>query len=130
MTGVETVRSIYALARAGDWDGVEQLLSPDLVIHEPPSLPFGGEWRGRDALRRLFAAVMGLWDAPSVETETIVGDDAHVVALLRFTMTSKATGRTFSQPVAEVSRLAGGLVTNMRIHYFDSAEVAREAAAH
>ncbi len=129
MTGVETVTAIYARARAGDWDGVEQLLSPDLVIHEPPSLPYGGEWRGRDALRRLFAKVMGYWDAPGVEPISIVGDDTHVVALLRFTMTSRATGETFTQPVAEVSTLAGGLVTEMRIHYFDSAEVARQAGA-
>lgn len=129
MTGPEIVGAIYARARTGDWASVEELLSPDLVIHEPPSLPFGGEWRGRDALQRLFAKVMGYWDAPNVQIDAIVGDDTHVVALLRFTMTSRATGRTFTQNVAEVSVLQGGVVTEMRIHYFDSAEVAREAGA-
>lgn len=127
MSGVALVETLYARARAGDWDGVEALLSPDLVIHEPPSLPFGGDWTGRDALRRLFARVMGRWDDPRVEIETIVGDDRHVVALLRFTMTSKVTGRTFTQPVAEVSVIEAGLIRKMRIHYFDTNEVVREA---
>lgn len=127
MSGVALVETLYARARAGDWDGVEALLSPDLVIHEPASLPFGGDWTGRDALRRLFARVMGTWNDPRVEVETIVGDDRYVVALLRFTMTSKVTGRTFTQPVAEVSVIEAGLIREMRIHYFDTTEVAREA---
>lgn len=127
MSGVALVRTLYARAGSGDWDGAEELLSPDLVIHEPPSLPFGGDWTGRDALRRLFARVMGIWESPQVEIESIVGDDVHVVALLRFTMTSKATGRTFTQPVAEVSVIEDGVIREMRIHYFDTAEVAREA---
>jgi ketosteroid isomerase-like protein len=127
VSGVALVRTLYARAGSGDWDGAEELLSPDLVIHEPPSLPFGGDWTGRDALRRLFARVMGIWESPQVEIESIVGDDVHVVALLRFTMTSKAKGRTFTQPVAEVSVIEDGVIREMRIHYFDTAEVAREA---
>lgn len=129
MTGVEIVTAIYAHARTGDWQAVEALMAPDLVIHEPPSLPFGGPWRGRDALQRLFATVMGTWDAPGVVVDTIVGDDRHVVALLRLTMTSRHSGRTFTQPVAEVSTITDGLVTEMRIHYFDTVEVAHEAGA-
>ena len=50
-----------------------------------------------------------------------------MVALLHFTMTSKVTGRTFTQPVAEVSVIEAGLIREMRIHYFDTSEVAREA---
>jgi ketosteroid isomerase-like protein len=129
MTGVALVEAVYARARTGDWAAVEQLLSPDLVIHEPPSLPFGGAWTGRDALQRLFARVMGTWDNPGVAIDAIVGDERHVVALLRFTMTSRVTGRTFTQNVAEVSLVEDGLIREMRIHYFDAAEVAREAGS-
>lgn len=128
MTGVALVEALYARARAGDWNGVEALLSPDLVIHEPPSLPFGGDWTGRDALQRLFARVMGTWENPRVDIDAIVGDERHVVALLRFTMTSRVSGRTFTQHVAEVSVIDAGLIVEMRIHYFDTAEVAREAS--
>jgi len=126
---VALIRSLYDRAHVGDWDGVETLLSDDLVIHEAASLPFGGEYRGRDALRRLYGIVMGYWDKPMVEIYKIVGDDTHVVALMNFTMTSKITGDTFTQKMAEVSTVEDGLVTEMRIHYYDTAEVARQAGS-
>lgn len=123
------MRDIYAYAGQGAWDRVEAHLSDKLVIHEPASLPYGGEWRGRDALRRLYADVMGYWSDPSVQVRSVVGDETWAVAILDFTMTSKATGERFTMPVAEVSRAEGGKIVEMRIHYFDTAEVARQAGA-
>jgi ketosteroid isomerase-like protein len=120
-TALDLTRQIYTLAGQGRWDEVEQLLSEDLVIHKPESLPYGGEWRGRDALRRLYTKVMTHWADPSVELRTIVGDEEHAVALLDFTMTSRATGDRFTMPVAEASRAEGGNIVEMRIHYFDTA---------
>lgn len=124
---VALIRRLYDRAHVGDWDGVETMLSDDLVIHEAASLPFGGEYRGRDALRRLYGIVMGYWDKPNVEIYSIVGDDTHVVALMNFTMTSKITGNSFTQKMAEVSTVENGLVTEMRIHYYDTAQVAAQA---
>jgi ketosteroid isomerase-like protein len=120
-TALTLMREIYTLAGQGRWDEAEQLLSEDLVIHEPESLPYGGEWRGRDALRRLYAEVMTYWADPSVELRTIVGDEEWAVALLDFTMTSRTTGQRFTMPVAEASGAVGGKIVEMRIHYFDTA---------
>jgi ketosteroid isomerase-like protein len=124
---VAILTALYGKAHIGDWDGVAAYLSDDLVIHEAASLPFGGEYRGRAALRQLYGIVMAYWDSPSVDVYSIVGDETHVVALMNFTMTSKLTGNTFTQKMAEVSTLADGLVTEMRIHYYDTAQVAAEA---
>jgi len=123
----DLLRRVYAAAGVRDWATVASLCADDLVIHEPMSLPFGGAYRGRDALRRLFTVVMDYWDDPQVTVNAVVGDDTHAAVLLTFTMTSKLTGRTFTQSVAETARSEDGLVTEMRIHYFDTTEVAREA---
>jgi hypothetical protein len=48
---------------------------------------------------------------------------------MNFTMTSKVTGDTFTRKMAEVSTVENGLVTEMRIHYYDAAEVARQAGS-
>lgn len=124
---VATVRHFYELARAGDWDKAEALLSDDLVIYEAMSLPFGGEWCGKDAFRRLVEAVMSHWLDPEVIIDAIIGDEQYAVAIIRFTMTSKATGERFVEHVSEVSRISDGQIVEMRIHYFDTAEVARQA---
>lgn len=120
---------MYAHVHEGDWAAVETFMADDFVIHEPASLPYGGEWRGKDALRRLYAHVMGYWSDPHVEWDELVGGERFTVALLRFTMTSKATGERFTQSVSEVTRFEHGKMAEMRIHYFDAAEVARQAGA-
>ena len=49
--------AVYAAAGARDWDTAESLLHPDFVLYEADSLPFAGEWRGKDALQRCAAAM-------------------------------------------------------------------------
>jgi ketosteroid isomerase-like protein len=124
---VALIRKLYADAGTGKWDEVAAVMSDNFVIHEPASLPFGGSYHGRDALQRLFGIVMATWIDPAVEIDAIVGDESHVVALLRFTMTSRHSGRRFTQHVSEVSRIEDGKVAEMRVHYFDAAEITREA---
>ena len=121
MTPLETSRILYAHVAAGDWDAVDAMLTDDFVIYEPESLPYGGEWRGRDALRRLYAHVMGYWENPKVEWLELVGGETYAVALLRFGMTARATGKRIDTTVSEVTRFDGDRIADMRIHYFDTA---------
>ncbi|CAN1522405.1 SnoaL-like domain containing protein [Sphingomonadaceae bacterium] len=119
---------MYAHVQQGDWDIVENFFADDFLIYEPPSLPYGGEWHGKDALRRLYAHVMAYWEAPKVEWIDLLGSETYTVALLHFSMTSRASGERFSQHVTEVTRFNSyGKMTEMRIHYFDAGEVARIA---
>ena len=129
MNPVELVRTVYALAGRGAWDELEQHLSPELVIHEAACLPFGGQWHGRDALRRLYTTVMAYWEEPRVRTLCIAGDGDRVVAVLDFTMRAPRSQRIVNQMVCEVSRVAGDQIVEMRVLYFDAAAIARELAA-
>lgn len=128
-TPLEASRALYDHVRRGEWAAAEAFFTEDFVIHEPASLPYGGEWRGRDALQRLYRRVMELWIEPQVEWIDLIGGEAHTVALLRFAMTSPVTGRRMTQMVAEVTEFAEPLgdpplMRAMRIHYFDTAELA------
>lgn len=117
---------MYAHVERGEWDRVAGFMAEDFVIHEPSSLPYGGEWRGRDALQRLYAHVMGYWIDPAVAWLELLGGERHAVALLHFTVTAPGTGNRFSQHIAEVTTFADdGLMQSMRIHYFDTGEMAR-----
>jgi ketosteroid isomerase-like protein len=128
MTPLELSRELYAYVQKGEWGRVEEFMADDFVIHEPPSLPYGGEWRGKDALQRLYAHVMAYWADPKVEWIDLLGGEGHSVALLRFSMTSRVSGERFSQHVTEVTQFnPDGKIAEMRIHYFDPAEVARKA---
>jgi ketosteroid isomerase-like protein len=127
VTAVETLQTVYALAGQRDWKAVQDYLADDFTLYEAASVPFAGEWRGKDGMERASAAVMGTWDNPSVEILEIVGGETWAVVILNFTMTSKKTGRTFTQTVNEAAKVVDGKVTELRIHYFDTAEIAAEA---
>ena len=118
---------IYAAAREGRWDDLADRVTEDITNYAEGSLPYGGEWTGRDAFQRLYPAVMGSWDDPETETLEIAGGDAWVLSAIRLTMTSKKTGRRFSQTVCEAGTFDGNKLKDLRIHYFDAAEVAAEA---
>ena len=127
MTPLEASKAMYAAVAKGDWDTVASFMAEDLVIHEPASLPYGGEWRGRDALKNLYAHVMGYWENPVVTWQELVGGEQHAVALLHFTVTAKSSGKRFSTHIAEVTRFdAAGKMASMRIHYFDTAEMVQQ----
>ncbi|MEL7447226.1 MAG: nuclear transport factor 2 family protein [Pseudomonadota bacterium] len=123
----ELLSAVYAAAGARDWDKVESLLHPDFVLYEAECLPFGGEWRGQDALQRCAAAMYSTWAEAKVDIHDITGGDTWAVTVLTLTMTSKRTGETFSQTVNEAGTFEDGLLKELRIHYFDAAEVAAKA---
>ena len=123
----EMLSAVYAAAGARDWDTVESLIHPDFVLYEAECLPFGGEWRGKDALQRCAAAMYGTWADAKVDIHDITGGDSWAVTVLTLTMTSKRTGETFSQTVNEAGSFEDGLLKELRIHYFDAAEVAAKA---
>lgn len=117
----ELIRLIFTHSGRAEWERLEPHFAEDMVIHEPKSLPYGGEWRGRDALHRLYAHVMHFWDDPEVAVEAVTESENHAVAVLRFTLTARATGRRIETHVTEVSRMENGKLAEMRIHYFDTA---------
>jgi len=121
------VRRLYENARVGDWEAVAASMADDLVIHEAPALPYGGEWRGRHALRDLYTAVVGHFDAPVIEQDALTSDGVgNVVALVRLTTTSRRSGERVVHRIAEVNRVVQGKVVEMRIFYFDEALVLAE----
>lgn len=123
----QLLSEIYALAGARDWDGVAERCAPDFTVFEAPSVPFGGEWTGRDALQRVATAMYATWESASVQIHEITGGEEWAVVVLTLTMTSKRTGRTFSQTINEAGRFEDGLLKELRVHYFDTVQIAREA---
>jgi hypothetical protein len=50
MTPPDVAEKMFALIDLGDLSSLSDRAADGFVIHEQSVLPFGGEWRGRDAL--------------------------------------------------------------------------------
>ena len=123
----ELLAMVYATAGTRDWDAAAALIHPDFVLYEANCLPFAGEWRGKDALQRCAAAMYGTWAEAKVEILDITGGETHAVAVIRLTMHPKDGSAPFVQTVCEAGNFEDGLLKELRIHYFDAAEVAARA---
>jgi len=57
----EVVKRFYCCVREGDIGGllalVDEEFSPDVVLHEPESLPYGGLHEGRDRVKQLLSGL-------------------------------------------------------------------------
>lgn len=119
-TSTEQNRSIiegfYAAGTRGDIETMMDCLADDVVICEPPYLPFGGEYHGKDGLFAIFAAVAELADVAQFKIHYIVVDGDRAVAFGGFPLND--TGR-FTH-FAEETRLVDGKIAEIRIYYYDA----------
>ena len=110
------VAELYESTGAGDFDTAESLLTDDFFIIEAEGLPMAGEYRGKTALRGLYAHVFGTLKVADLEPEGMsVGGD-YVVNLISFRFENPDLA---SAQLAEVFRFRGDKVCEIRPYYFD-----------
>jgi len=122
MSAESVVRDLYARIAVGDFPGVVELLSEDVVFVQAASLPFGGEWRGHDGFVRMAERITAAWPgfqaAPRVFLESGSGEVAVVVQL---------TGDGLDMPMIELWTVSGDRITRCQPFYFDTGAAARTA---
>jgi ketosteroid isomerase-like protein len=106
-----------------DLDLLATAFHPDVVVHEPASLPYAGDWCGLDGIERLFRAMRATWSELSVDglQAAMTGDTVFMTCNLR--LTARSTGRPLTQPFAEVLHFEDGRLIEGRPFYFDTAAI-------
>ena len=110
------VAELYASTGAGDFDTAERLLTDDFFIIEAEGLPMAGEYRGKTALRGLYAHVFGTLKVADLEPEGMSVGGEYVVNLISFRFENPDLA---SAQLAEVFRFRGDKVCEIRPYYFD-----------
>ncbi|CAD5299340.1 conserved hypothetical protein [Bosea sp. 62] len=106
-----------------DLDLLATAFHPDVVVHEPASLPYAGDWRGLGGIGRLFRTMREIWSDLSVDglQPAKTGDTVFMSCTLR--LTARINGRTITQPFAEVLRFEDGRLIEGTPFYFDTAAI-------
>ena len=110
------VAELYASTGAGDFDTAEGLLTDDFFIIEAEGLPMAGEYRGKTALRGLYAHVFGTLKVADLGPEGMYVGGDYVVNLISFRFENPDLA---SAQLAEVFRFRGDKVCEIRPYYFD-----------
>jgi uncharacterized protein len=127
-TNTERVRHIMRAVSERDLDGILAHYAPDIEIHEAPSLPYGGVYRGHPGAIDHGTGYLAAWDPWQAPAERdlepqVFGAESRVVALWR----QKATrgDRRLDLPAVSVFEFRDDKVVRLRMFHFDTAAIAR-----
>ncbi len=111
--------ALYEATSSGNWAAAESMLSEDLVITEADSLPFGGVYRGRGALRELYDRVLPMLGNAEISVKGITAGGEYVIYVLELVPRGRPP-----IPLVELFRFDDdGKVAEIRPYYFNSDHV-------
>jgi hypothetical protein len=109
----------------GDLAACAQQLATDVRIMEGASLPFGGEWVGRDGFTRLIERI-GTDFEPEVLESQVDHADSLSILQMRARFTSRASGRTEEVDIVELYSFGeDGLISRVDVYYRDPTVISR-----
>ena len=117
---VAQLRKLYAHFAKGEWEELTAMLSPDFVVVEADSLPYGGRQGGRDGLMNVIAGLGATYGDIGFTDPEIIGGKDSAVALFTFSAIAKATGRPIQMRFCEHWRFRDGLIILLEPFYFDT----------
>ncbi|GGQ01219.1 ketosteroid isomerase-like protein [Actinomadura coerulea] len=107
----------------GDFSVMAAHLTPDVVMHQAPSLPYGGTWRGHDGMERFMAVMSELWSDLTFREQHYAVDGETVMVRNDCVFRARATGREVDTSVLQWITVRDGLVSEFRPFYLDTATV-------
>jgi uncharacterized protein len=120
--------SEYAQTGGEDFGPVAATLHPQIVIIQADSLPFGGQWHGREGFERWMQAFGEAWSSVSATDLRFFEHDDTVVVVAQMEATARASGQSFRAPICHVVRIRDGLLMEFQMFYWDTVATNRALA--
>jgi uncharacterized protein YciI/ketosteroid isomerase-like protein len=122
---VDAIRALYAAIEARDADAVWRVHADDVVVHEAPSLPYGGTYFGPDGVRRHAFGYVAAWNPVQRDEDRrldpeLVADGDRVAVLWHQRAHDHATGEAMDMPMVTIHTMVGGRVVESRMFHFDT----------
>jgi len=126
---VEFVKGLYAAFGRGDVPAVLAGFADDIEWHEALGMPYGGVYRGGDAVvQNVFGPITTDVEGFAVTPEEFVGSGETIAAVVRYTGTGKVTGKTLDVPVVHLWEISDGKLTRFR-QFIDTVKFAEVVPA-
>lgn len=112
----QVVQGAYEGLASGDVKAFLGALHPDVEIHEPDSLPFGGTYRGTEEVLGFMGEAAKVVAPGQLEVEKVIAEDDHVVAVIRMGLQSGDEAR-----ITEHWHMRDGKAAEVHVFWFDTA---------
>jgi ketosteroid isomerase-like protein len=127
---VEVVQSLFRGVEERDLEAYLAAWDREIVVREPGSLPYGGEYRGPEGVRRHAAAWLRTWSPLQPGDERKLGAafvDAGDDVVVRWRLRAQAPDgeRMLNMPMVRFYKLREGKVMLAQMFYSDTVAVLR-----
>ena len=97
--------SEYVQTGGKDFGPVAATLHPQILMIQADSLPFGGQWHGREGFERWMQAVSRVWSSACTTDVRFFEHDGTVVVIAEMEATARDSGESFRTPVCRSMKL-------------------------
>ncbi len=94
-------------------------LDPQVVLHQSPDLPWGGEFRGHAGYEDWARQMSRAFDRLEVSDTRFFIDADTVVITCRLVTRSRASGKTLDLPMTQVVRVRDDRIVEFRPYYWN-----------
>jgi hypothetical protein len=91
-----------------------------IVIREAGSLPYGGDWTGKEGLRELMDTIGSVAQLSVSDVEVFDAGGGFVITRQTANFTVESTGATLRVPMVEVYELRDGKIVVIDVYYKDT----------
>jgi ketosteroid isomerase-like protein len=126
---VEFVEGIYGAFGRGDVPSVLGAFADDIEWYESEGMPYGGLHRGGEAVaQNVFGPITDDVEGFAVTPEELMASGGTVAAVVRYTGTGKATGKTLDLPAVHIWDIRDGKAARFR-QFIDTVKFAEVVPA-
>ena len=107
-------------ASAGaSFDAIADTLDPEVVLHQSPDLPWGGEFHGHDGYAAWAKCMSDTFRKLEVTEQRFLVNGDTVVIVCRFTTEARTTGKVLDLPMVQEVRVRGDRILEFRPFYWN-----------
>ena len=111
----------FMASETRDFSRVAATLTKDILLCEPASLPYGGEYRGHAAFEQWLQAFADTWSSMEMHGAQTFVDGCHVTSWSHVYAVLRQTGETVDWPLLQLFRLSDGRIAELRPFHWDTA---------
>ena len=102
-----------------DFTDIAATLNSDVVLHQSPDLPWGGEFRGHAGYEDWAKRMSAAFDRLEVADARSFVDGDTVVTICRLITRSRQTGETLDLPMSQTVRVRDDRIVEFRPFYWN-----------
>lgn len=125
---IEAIKLTYEAVGRGSFEGMLDIVDPDVVIRDRPESPDPRTYHGHDGVRQALEASDESFEKFELHPEEFIAEGDYVIVVLTMRGTGRGSGVTVEDRIAHQWRIRDGKAVELQV-YSDPDDAVRDANA-